>query len=134
MPNKIFIDTSFIVALFIPKEKHHERAKKILPMIDKKEKVICQSVINETIALVNKKAGVEASKQVYKVMLDYFTIITENMELYNDSMNILIKYHKLSLTDSIIINLMKRNNIYEVVSFDEDFDRVNGIVRIYHDL
>jgi predicted nucleic acid-binding protein len=75
--------------------------------------------------------GVEATKQVYKAMLDYFTIITENMELYNDSMNILIKYHKLSLTDSIIINLMKRNNIYEVVSFDEDFDRIDGIVRIH---
>ena len=131
MSNKIFIDTGFIVALFIPKEKHHERAKKILPTIDKKEKIICQSTINETIALVNKKTGVEASKRVYKVMLDYFTIMTENMELYNDSMNILIKYHKLSLTDSIIINLMKRNSIYEVVSFDEDFDRVDGIVRIH---
>jgi len=131
MSNKIFIDTGFIVALFIPKEKHHERAKEILPEIDKKEKVICQSVINETIALVNKKAGVEASKRVYKAMLDYFTIMTEDMELYNDSMNILIKYHKLSLTDSIIVNLMKRSNIYELVSFDEDFDKIDGIVRIH---
>jgi predicted nucleic acid-binding protein len=131
MPNNIFIDTSFIVALFIPKEKHHEQAKKILQTIDKKEKIICQSVITETIALINKKAGVEASKRVYKAMLDYFTIIPENIELYNESMNILIKYHKLSLTDSIIVNLMKKDNIAEIASFDEDFNRIDGIVRIY---
>jgi len=46
--------------------------------------------------LINKKIGVEASKIAHKVILDNFTIITEDMELYNDSMNILIKYHKLS--------------------------------------
>ncbi|KZX17620.1 type II toxin-antitoxin system VapC family toxin [Methanobrevibacter filiformis] len=131
MSNKIFIDTSYVVALFVPKDQYHEQAKKILPTIDKKEKITCQSVINETITLINKKAGVEASKQVYKVILDYFTIITEDMDLYTDSMDILIKYHKLSLTDSIIVNLMKKDNIIEIASFDDDFDRVDRIIRIY---
>ncbi|KZX15802.1 tRNA(fMet)-specific endonuclease VapC [Methanobrevibacter cuticularis] len=131
MTSKIFIDTSYIVALFVPKDQYHEQAKKVLPMIDKKEKIMCQSVINETIALINKKAGVDASKRVYKAILDNFTVITEDMELYNDSMDTLIKYHKLSLTDSIIVNLMKKDNIIEIASFDDDFDRVNGIVRIH---
>jgi predicted nucleic acid-binding protein len=53
------------------------------------------------------------------------------MELYNKSMDILIKYHKLSLTDSIIVGLMKTNNIIEIASFDGDFDKIDGIMRIY---
>jgi predicted nucleic acid-binding protein len=129
--NKIFIDTNYIVALFVPKDQYHEQAKKILPKIDKKEKIICQSVINETITLINKKAGVEPNKTAYKAMLDYFTVMGEDIELYDDSMNILIKYHKLSLTDSIIVKLMKKHNIFEIVSFDEYFDKIDGIVRIH---
>jgi len=131
MPDKIFIDTSYIVGLLSIKDQWHEKAMELIPKIDKKELITCMSVMNETITLINKKIGVEASKTAHQIILDNFTIITEDMELYNDSMKILIKYHKLSLTDSIIINLMKRNNIYEVVSFDEDFDRVDGIMRIY---
>lgn len=131
MSNKIFIDTSYIVGLLYEKDQWHKRAVELLPKIDKKELITCLSVMNETITLINKKIGVEASKTAHKIILDNFTVITEDMELYNDSMDILIKYHKLSLTDSIIVNLMKKDNIIEIASFDDDFDRVDGIVRIY---
>ncbi|RBQ23010.1 hypothetical protein ALNOE001_12900 [Candidatus Methanobinarius endosymbioticus] len=46
-------------------------------------------------------------------------------------MNILIKYHKLSLTDSLIVELMKKNNIIEIISFDSDFDKVDGIIKTH---
>jgi len=91
MSNRIFVDTSYIVALFVSKDQYNNQAKNLIPKINKKEKVICQSVINEAITLINKKEGIEKSKLAYKLMLDYFTIITEDMGLYTDSMDILIK-------------------------------------------
>lgn len=131
MSNKIFIDTSYIVGLLVEEDQWHKRAKELIPLIDKKEKIISLSIVNESITLINKKRGVEDSKQAYKIILDNFTIIDENMNLYTESMNTLIKYHSLSLTDSVIVELMKNHNIVEIVSFDEDFDKVDGIVRIH---
>lgn len=81
--------------------------------------------------MINKKRGVEDSKQAYKIILDNFTIIDESIKLYSESMNILIKYHSLSLTDSTVVELMKNHNIFEIVSFDEYFDKIDGIVRIH---
>jgi predicted nucleic acid-binding protein len=129
--NKIFIDTSYIVGLLVEEDKWNKRAKELISLIDKKEKIISLSIVNESITLINKKRGVEDSKQAYRIILNNFTIIDENMGLYTESMNILIKYHSLSLTDSVIVELMKKHNIFEIVSFDEDFDKIDGIVRIH---
>jgi len=129
--NKIFIDTSYIVGLLVEKDQWHNQAFNLIPKIDKKDKITCISVINESITLINKKIGVEASKKAHKILLDNFIILEEDMDLYNESMNLLIKYHNLSLTDSIILKLMNKHDIIELVSFDTDFDKINGIVRIY---
>lgn len=131
MNNKIFIDTSYIIRLLAETDNWHEKSKKVIPIIKKKEKIICSSVLNESITLINKKLGVKDSKIAYKIILNNLTIINENISLYNDSMNILIKYHNLSLTDSIIIEIMKRHNIIEIASFDSDFDKIDGIIRIH---
>lgn len=131
MNNKIFVDTSYIVGLLAENDHWHKKAKKLIPIIKKKEKIICTSVLNESITLINKKLGVKASKIAYKIILNNFTIINEDVSLYNDSMNILIKYHNISLTDSIIVEIMKRYNIIEIASFDSDFDKIDGIIRIH---
>jgi predicted nucleic acid-binding protein len=63
--------------------------------------------------------------------MDNFVIITEDKSLCDKSMKTLVKYHKLSLTDSTIVEIMKDMNIIELISFDDDFDRVRGIIRVH---
>ena len=46
-------------------------------------------------------------------------------------MEILVKYNNLSLADSVTIQLMNDLNIYEIVSFDSDFDNKERIIKIY---
>ena len=131
MKNRIFLDTSYIVGLLVEKDQWHDKAIELICKIDKKEQIICMSVLNESTTLINKKIGPEASKKAYQLLYDNFTILDEDMELYNSSVKILIKYHLRSLTDSIIVELMKKNDIIEIVSFDPDFDKIEGIVRIH---
>jgi predicted nucleic acid-binding protein len=131
MTKKIFIDSSYIIGLFVQNDNWHENAKRIIDELDNKERIICTSVLNESITLINKKLGVEASKKAYTEIFNNFIIIQENIPLYNAAMKILIQYHKLSLTDSIIIEIMKKHKITEIVSFDKDFDKIKGIKRIH---
>ena len=51
---------------------------------------------------------------------------------YNESLN-LFKFYNLSVnySDCTILKTMMDNNVSVVVSFDSDFDKVNGIRRIY---
>lgn len=51
---------------------------------------------------------------------------------YNESLN-LFKFYNLSVnySDCTILKTMMDNNVSVVVSFDSDFDKINGIRRIY---
>ena len=126
----IFIDSNFIVGLAVDNDKWHEQANELIPFLNKKIKVTCLSAVFEAITLINKKVGVDIAKTVYEYVMDNFIIITEDRSLCDKSIKTLVKYHKLSLTDSTIVEIMKEMNIIELISFDDDFDRVNGIIRI----
>ncbi|KZX16815.1 PIN domain protein [Methanobrevibacter cuticularis] len=133
MANKlIFIDSNFIVGLTVDNDKWHEKANELIPYINKKVKVTCLSAVFESITLINKKVGVDIAKTVYEYIMDNFIIITEDRSLCDKSIKTLVKYHKLSLADSTIVEIMKEMNIIELISFDDDFDRVNGIIRIHN--
>ena len=45
---------------------------------------------------------------VYDHVMDNFTIIHEDRILCDEAMKTLVKYHKLSFTDSIIVEIMKK--------------------------
>lgn len=132
MANEIvFIDSNFIVGLAVDNDKWHEKAQELIPYLNKKPKITCLSVVFEAITLINKKIGVNISKTIYDYLMDNFTIINEDKLLCDKAIETLVKYHKLSLTDSVIIEIMKEMNLIKLFSFDTDFDRVNGIVRIH---
>ncbi len=47
-------------------------------------------------------------------------------------MQCVLKYGgTLALADCLAILIMKKRGITEIVSFDDDFDKVEGIVRIH---
>lgn len=115
----IFIDNNYIVGLFVKNDNWHEKANALVDYIYKKEKVTCNLVISETITLINKKIGVDAIKYVYTYILHNFIIIDEDRKLYNKAIKTLMKYHNLSFTDSLIIEIMKELNIAEIATFEK---------------
>jgi len=126
----IFIDTNYIVGLFVKNDQWHEKAKEKEPYIENKDKLITNLILSETITLINKKVGVKAAQKAYKYIINNLTILEVDQETIDRSMKILVKYHNLSLADSATIRLMNDLKVYEIVSFDEDFDNKKGIVKI----
>ena len=126
----IFIDTNYIVGLFVKNDQWHEKAKEKEHYTHNKEKIITNLILSETLTLINKKIGVNATRIVYNYIMDNFSIFRPNQEIYDKAMNILVKYHNLSFADSVTIQLMKKLKIHEIISFDEDFENKEGIVKI----
>lgn len=126
----IFIDTNYIVGLFVKNDQWHEKAKEKESYTHNKEKLISILILSETITLINKKVGVKAAKIVYNYIIDNFTIIRPNQEIYDKAMDILVKYNNLSLADSVTIQLMNDLKVYEIISFDSDFENKDRIVKI----
>ncbi|MBZ9570632.1 PIN domain-containing protein [Methanobrevibacter sp. TMH8] len=131
----IFIDSGFLIALFIDKDQWHEDAVKLIDNIDefpKKDKILSNLIIEEIITMIGSLIGAKEAVEVYNYIHDNYTVFTENKELYDRSMRTFLKYDAtLSLTDSTNVEIMKELKIHEIVSFDSDFDKVNGIMRLH---
>nr|WP_231624269.1 PIN domain-containing protein [Methanobrevibacter arboriphilus] len=95
---------------------------------------MCQAVLNEIITLIGMKSDVKTCKKVYNYLKDTCTIFNEN-SIPNINDKIIETYINfngdLSFTDSTIIESMKELGITKIISFDKDFDKMNGIERIY---
>lgn len=51
----IFLDTSFLVSLFVEKEENNKKATKIAINIKDEEKIISKLIIAETITILKKR-------------------------------------------------------------------------------
>ena len=127
----IFVDASYIIALILEKDEFHEKALKLLPKIQENEKMITMPMVVETINLIGSCNGGKVGYTIYQYLKDNYTIINYET-LLDESIYHFLKYDgTLSLADSTAIQVMKDNNIYEIYSFDSDFDKIEGIIRIH---
>ena len=124
-----FLETSFLVALFVEKDHHHKKALKLYPTL--KNKIISQMVIYETLTVLRKKnQDNESLKKVYK-----FLITTEDITVLNDVIyyDKALKYtfdNYVGFFDNLSYVVMKNNDIKEIASFDPDFEIFKDIKRI----
>ena len=126
-----FLDTTFIVALFVSNDQWHQKAVEIFEKIKLDEFIISKLVFAETITVLKNKLNTKEIREIYRTLPKIVNVI-DDYEFFDDAMEIFVKYDsKISFFDSMYIYLMKKENITEIISFDSDFDRVNGINRIH---
>ena len=126
-----FLDTTFIVALFVSNDQWHQKAVEIFEKIKLDEFIISKLVIAETITVLKNKLNTKEIREIYRTLPKIVNVI-DDYEFFDDAMEIFVKYDsKISFFDSMYIYLKKKENITEIISFDSDFDRVNGINRIH---
>ena len=125
-----FLNTTFIVGLFVSWTRHPE-AVEIYKKIRNSRLVISKLVIAETVTVLKNKLPTKDIREIYNNIPYIFEVIDDS-ELYDGAMNEFIKYDSnISFFDSMYVHIMKEKNISEIVSFDSDFDRVNGIIRLH---
>lgn len=125
----IFMETSFLIALFVEKDKHNKKALEIIENIEDKEIIISEMVIYETLTVLKKK------NQDNDKVNDVYNKLTE-MNVYEDVIyyeqalkNTLI--NNVGFFDNLIYSIMDNNDIKKIASFDTDFDTFNNIERIH---
>ena len=127
-----FIDASFLIALFLTKDDFHERAKELWVELKESYIIISKSVVGEVITVL-KNRGLH----INDVNGAYY-IITEEIDIIEDC-----HYHAKGLKeclsnsvrgysywDGLYVSIMKDLGINEMVTFDTDFDKIDGIIRI----
>ena len=127
----IFVDASYIIALIVEKDQWHEKALELLPKLKSEEKIITEAMIIESLNLIGSCHGGKVGYLTFKYIKDNFNIF-KSETLLDESLNYYLKFDgTLSLADCTAIHTMKENNVYEILSFDDDFDKVNGILRVH---
>lgn len=125
-----FLDTTFIVALFVSNDEWHSQALQVYEKIKNHKLVISKLVIAETVTVLKNKLETKEIREIYRNLPNFFHIL-EDSAYYDEAMLEFIKYDStISFFDAMYVALMRKENIGEIVSFDRDFDKVEKIVRI----
>lgn len=133
MAKKVFIDTSAWISYSLTNQPKHSTIKKLLRQFIKGGAMICTSndVIDETVT----RLVYSTNPLIVKKFIDFIkqAIATKSLnqlwvgeEIQTEAFNLVSKFseHKLSLTDSTTIALMKYFGIEQVLSLDSDFKKV----------
>lgn len=132
---KYFLDTSFILALILDSDSNHDKAKNLLYILNE-ECYINNNVLNEVLTLSGRKLNINAAKEIYYNLIDSFELLneydilnynSENFKIFETYVGVNSNKTKLSFTDSSIILTMKSFKINNLVSFDQEFEKVEGI-------
>ncbi len=128
----IFIDASFFIAASIKKDQWHTRVLEILPEVTKQDKMTSIVVLSEAVTMVGSLAGGKMGARLYNYIIDNHEVKFIDKDLSTQAMNFFLKYDGvLSFADSVSLELMKQGKVDTIASFDSDFDKVKGIVRIH---
>ena len=100
----------------------------------KSDKVISDLVLSESVTGVAARLGGKAGSDVFEnLFYDTSTkVVFLNKRLCERTLHLYLKFgEKLSFADTLSVRIMYDRKIKSIVSFDSDFDKVDGVTRLY---
>lgn len=114
------------------KDKNHKRAKELASRVDNEKKIMPVLMLSEAVTSIGSRKKDKEAKLLYDTLIDNFEIYYPTFNEIDAAMQCVLKYDgTLALADCLAIWVMKKREISEIVSFDDDFDKVEGIIRIH---
>jgi len=128
----ILVDSSVFIGLADNRDQWHAAAKKIIPHISKSTRVISGLILAEAVTAIGRRGGGKAAERLYHYLIDSCEIVIMDEKILQEAMQVFVKYDgTLSVSDAVSVHIMELKNIRKIASFDSDFDKVDGIVRIH---
>lgn len=128
----IFIDASFFIALANNKDQWHAQVPNVLSQIQNQEHITSLLTLSEAVTHIGSLRGGKNGKTLYDYIIGTNEVIYPSEPLCSNAMAKYLMYDgTLSIADVISLEIMEKNGIDQIVSFDSDFDKVKGIKRIY---
>jgi len=132
--NRVFIDTSFVVALVNEKDQHHQRASELADLFDGYPLITTDAILLE----VGNALARNFKEQASEVIEDFLT--SDEVEIVNldgvlfQSAFELYRTHKdksWGMTDCISFIVMREHGIVDALTHDKDFRQVgfNALMR-----
>ncbi len=125
----VFADTSGIFALLVRNDYMYVRAQSVFQSFANNNVNLLSSsyVLVETIALLQRRVGMDAVRDFQEKILPLIEIIWVDSYWHEKAINrlILLNQKKVSLVDCLSFVLMEAKEIDTVFSFDSHFER-NG--------
>ena len=130
----IFLDTNFIIACFIKRDKYYNDVQRVWESIKNEEKVISKTIVIEVLNILNVqlKENIELSNKVYAAMFDF--MIIEDHLYHDEALKLMNKFYsdnRLPFADCLYMALMESYGIEKIATFDKHFDLNKNINRIY---
>ena len=110
-----------------------ERAKEIIRGVSEGREEVLTSVVHVSEVVNVLRHGMPLERLVVVVrglfMLDNVKVVGVTREAFFAAVE-LGEDLKLEANDALAVDVMRSNGVQEIYSFDEDFERVEGIVRL----
>ena len=130
---KIVLDYSYLHALLCENDKNHEIANVITSYFQKDYTLYIPFNIFCNVMRLCEEESVDVKREIH-YYLDKYTRIqmfTRSKYPYDDIDRYITADVGLSFDDFITLGFMKQKGIRTIVSFNQAFDKVNGINRVY---
>lgn len=141
--NRVIIDTSVLLAVVDKKDKWNKVAEEIFDRLEEEkiEFYIFDCVANELLSVVGKRLAESKREKDYaetaQRALEYikaeklFTVYDLFIPKYEHIVKTILESNgKLSFHDALIVVAAQTYNLPYIISFDEDFDGIQGLKRI----
>lgn len=127
----LFIDTCYLLSLINVKAKNHEKAQLLSQYIGEEETLINSTVLLEMLNRLKKKRYVKYRNTIIDLLYGMDNIHYLTTDDYNNALDTCKQYgFSINYSDCTILETMRQFNVINIVSFDSDFDKINGINRI----
>lgn len=124
----VFIDTSFLVALYNKKDTLHEKAKLYTGDLEKVHVVISNFILLESYTILSQRASKQQAISFGNYVRKYnpYDIFWIERELENEVWRTFtsIKDKNFSYVDASILTVIQKEGISHLLSFDHAFKRL----------
>jgi hypothetical protein len=128
----ILVDSSFFIALTDRKDQWHTAGKALLPTLSGETILISDLIVAESVTIIGRRSGGKAGEQLYHYFMDNCDLVITDEKVLKGGMQVFLRFDgTLSVSDAVSIFIMKKRSIDRICSFDSDFDKVEGIVRVH---
>ncbi|MCL4244663.1 MAG: PIN domain-containing protein [Candidatus Dadabacteria bacterium] len=131
MPNKIFVDTSFVIALVNRNDQYHEAAMRLSHNLESASLITSSGVLLEIGNGLAKRYR-DSAIEIIDLFLsaDNIDVLAIDERLFNAGFANYKKYadKNWGLVDCISFAIMSEHGIEEVLTFDYDFEQAGFVV------
>lgn len=121
---RVFVDTSALYATLDSADAAHPAAQAIFRSLRGSELVTHSYVVVETVALVQRRLGIPAVRDLVEGLLRPVSLVWVDEDLHMRALSALLaaRRREVSLVDHTSFQLMRRQGITSAFAFDPDFE------------